>query len=193
MENGLTKPAMIRLLRKAGVKSATGTVYEETRSVFVQLLDPLLQRVLVFMEHERRKTVMPSDIKRAVESFGLRFFTHSETVGRCAPRKLPARQPSARRTRKGTGALRNIRFYQRQSDCVYFTKTAFVRLVKDRIDTRVIPRFSLLALDHLQVFLEAHLVGLLEKANLLAIHASRVTLTPKDIALAWRLSDHPLK
>ena len=32
---GLTKPAMQRLLRKAGVKSASGVMYEEIRGVFL--------------------------------------------------------------------------------------------------------------------------------------------------------------
>ena len=34
---------------------------------------------------------------------------------------------------------------------------------------------------------EAYLVGLLEDANLLAIHAKRVTVQPRDIQLARRI------
>lgn len=192
--NGLTKPAIQRLMRKAGVKSASGMIYEEIRGVFLTMLDPMLQRIIRFVEHEDRKTVTPIDVKRAVESTGLRFFTHDDTVGRCAPRKRPGRQdpgPSTRRrTRKGMGAMRNIRFYQRQSDCVYFTKTAFVRLVKDRVEQNF--RFNKVALDQLQVFLETHVVRILENANLAAIHASRETLMPKDVQLARRISDNPL-
>lgn len=159
----------------------------------------MLQRILLFVEHEGRRTVTPSDVKRAVESLGLRFFTHDDTVGRCAPRKRPGRQdpgPSTRtrRTRKGTGALRNIRFYQRQSDCVYFTKTAFVRLVKHRVSlvSTEAWRFNKVALDQLQVFLESHVVRILENANLAAIHAKRETVMPKDVQLARRISDNPL-
>ena len=192
--HGLTKPAIQRLLRKAGVKSASGVIYEEIRGVFLTMLDPMLQRIILFVEHEGRRTVMPSDVKRAIESIGLRFYTHDDTVGRCAPRKRPGRQDpgssTRRRTRKGKGALRNIVFYQQQSDCVYFTKTAFVRLVKDRV-TRDL-RFNKVALDQLQVFLETHVVRILENANLAAIHASRETLMPKDVQLARHISDNPL-
>lgn len=156
------------------------------------MLDPMLGRVLLFVEHEGRKTVTPSDIKRAVESLGLRFFTHDDTVGRCAPRKRPG--TITRRARKGMGALRNIRFYQRQSDCVYFTKTAFVRLVKHRLSlvSTEAWRFNKVALDQLQVFLESHVVRILENANLAAIHAKRETVMPKDVQLAMRISDNPL-
>ena len=187
--NGLTKQAIQRLLRKAGVKSASGFMYEEIRGVFLTMLDLMLQRILLFVEHEGRRTVTPSDVKRAVESIGLRFFTHDETVGRCAPRKRPG-PITRRRTRKGMGALRNIRFYQRQSDCVYFAKTAFVRLARATL-TRDI-RFNKVALDQLQVFLETHVVRILENANLVAIHAKRQTVMPKDVLLARRISDNPL-
>ena len=39
----------------------------------------------------------------------------------------------------------------------------------------------------LQEAAEAHLVHLFEDANLCAIHAKRVTIMPKDIALARRI------
>jgi len=191
--DALTKSAIQRLLRKAGVKSASGYTYDEARGVFLTMLDPMLRRILLFVEHERRKTAMPSDVKRAVESIGLRFLTHDNIVGRCAARKPSHPGPSSRKkpTRKGTLPLMNIRFYQRQSDCVYFTKTAFYRLVKNRV-VGVDLRWNKVALDQLQLFLEAHLVRVLENANLAAIHASRETVMPKDIQLARRLSDHPL-
>lgn len=188
--NGLTKPSVQRLLRKAGVKSASAITYEETLGVFSRMLDSILKRVVVFVEHERRRTAMPSDVKRAVESItGLGLLVHDETVTRCTARHTTASK-TGRRTRKGIGALRNIRFYQRQSDCVYFPKTAFYRLVKDRVNTDL--RWNKVALDHLQLFLESHVVHLLAKANLAAIHASRETVTPKDIQLAVRLGDNPL-
>lgn len=39
----------------------------------------------------------------------------------------------------------------------------------------------------LQEASEAHLISLFEDANLAAIHAKRVMIQPKDLALAWRL------
>ena len=39
----------------------------------------------------------------------------------------------------------------------------------------------------LQEALEAYLVGLLEDANLCAVHAKRVTIMPKDIQLAQQI------
>ena len=45
------------------------------------------------------------------------------------------------------------------------------------------------ALDALHEGSEAHVIAILEKANLVVIHAGRVTLMPKDIDLAMKLSN----
>ena len=50
-------------------------------------------------------------------------------------------------------------------------------------------KWTVEALAALHEGLEARVVTILEKANLAAIHASHVTLTPKDIDLAMKLSD----
>ena len=48
-------------------------------------------------------------------------------------------------------------------------------------------RFEGAALLALQEASEAYLIALLEDSNLLAIHAKRVTIMPKDIQLARRI------
>ena len=48
-------------------------------------------------------------------------------------------------------------------------------------------RWQVTALTALQEAAEAYLVGLFEDANLLAIHAKRVTIQQKDIQLARRI------
>jgi histone H3 len=48
-------------------------------------------------------------------------------------------------------------------------------------------RIQSLALSALQEMAEAYLTSLFEDSNLLAIHARRVTLMPKDLQLARRI------
>ena len=93
----------------------------------------------------------------------------------------------ARRWRPGTLALREIRRYQKSTDLL-IRKLPFQRLVKEitqriRGDTR----FQSAALLALQEAAEAYLVALFEDTNLCAIHAKRVTIMPKDMALARRI------
>jgi len=101
-------------------------------------------------------------------------------------------QPQAlqqkRRYRPGEKALREIRFYQRNTDLL-IRKLPFARLVRE-VQTyfhRKIFRWQTEAVLALQEAAEAHLVSLFEDANLACIHAKRVTVTPSDIQLARRI------
>lgn len=87
-------------------------------------------------------------------------------------------------------ALYEIRKYQRSTDLL-ISKIPFSRLVKEVADSFTFEDANLhwnsIAILALQEASEAYLVGLLEHANLLAIHAKRVTLMKKDIQLARRI------
>ncbi len=93
-----------------------------------------------------------------------------------------------RRYRPGERALKEIRFYQRNTDLL-IRKLPFARLVKEvqSYFYRKEYRWQAEALIALQEAAEAHLVGLFEDANLCTIHAKRVTLMVKDIQLARRI------
>lgn len=91
------------------------------------------------------------------------------------------------RFRPGTVALREIRTYQRSTELL-IRKLPFQRLVREIAqDYKNDLRFQTTAVLALQEAAEAYLVGLFEDTNLCAIHAKRVTITPKDMALARRI------
>ena len=105
---------------------------------------------------------------------------------------LPASQKSTKRkTRKyrpGTVALREIRRYQKSTELL-IRKLSFQRLLRELAQDlgKMNIRFQSGAIMALQEASEAYLVGLLEDANLCAVHAKRVTIMTKDIQLAWRI------
>ena len=92
------------------------------------------------------------------------------------------------RYRPGTVALREIRRYQKSTDLLIH-KLPFQRLVRE-IAHNLKPnlRFQSAAIMALQEASETYLVSLFEDTNLCAIHANRVTIMPKDIQLARRIS-----
>ena len=93
-----------------------------------------------------------------------------------------------RRYRPGEKALREIRFYQRNTDLL-IRRLPFARLVRE-IQTyffRNEYRWQAEAIIALQEAAEAHLVGLFEDAYLCTIHAKRITMMTKDIQLARRI------
>jgi histone H3/H4 len=91
------------------------------------------------------------------------------------------------RYRPGTVALREIRKYQKTTEDL-ICKLPFQRLVRElAFKFRTGLRFQVSAVKALQVACEAYIVGIFEDTNLLAIHAKRVTIFPKDMQLARRI------
>jgi histone H3 len=87
----------------------------------------------------------------------------------------------------GTVALREIRRYQKSTELL-IRKLPFQRVVREIAqEFQIDARFAVTAMAALQESAEAYLVGLFEDTNLCAIHAKRVTITQKDMALARRL------
>jgi len=102
-----------------------------------------------------------------------------------APSKEGVKKPH--RYRPGTVALREVRKYQKSTDLL-IRKLPFQRLVREIAqDFKSDLRFQGSAILALQEASEAYLVSLFEDTNLVAIHAKRVTIMPKDIQLARRM------
>ncbi|KAF9013570.1 histone-fold-containing protein [Hymenopellis radicata] len=128
--------------------------------------------------------------------------TARKSTGGKAPRKQLAAKSAARKTaaaaggvkkphrfRPGTVALREIRRYQKSTELL-IRKLPFQRLVREIAqDFKTDLRFQSSAVMALQEAAEAYLVSLFEDTNLAAIHAKRVTIQPKDLALARRLRE----
>ncbi len=84
-------------------------------------------------------------------------------------------------------ALREIRRYQKSSDLL-IRKLPFQRLVREIAqDFKQELRFQSTAILALQEASEAYLVDLYQDTNLIAMHAKRVTIMPRDIQLARRI------
>ncbi|EJD54532.1 histone-fold-containing protein [Auricularia subglabra TFB-10046 SS5] len=126
--------------------------------------------------------------------------TARKSTGGKAPRKQLAAKKASKtsasatggvkkphRFRPGTVALREIRRYQKSTELL-IRKLPFQRLVREIAqDFKTDLRFQSSAVMALQEAAEAYLVSLFEDTNLAAIHAKRVTIQPKDLALARRL------
>ena len=105
----------------------------------------------------------------------------------------PARGPAPggvrrrHRYRPGTVALRNIRREQKKTNLM-IPRQSFNRIVRKvgsyyKSDLR----YSDSALELIQMAVEHYLVLLFEEANILAIHAKRQTVQPKDLQAARRV------
>lgn len=68
--HGITKPAIRRLARRAGVKRISGLIYEETRSVLKVFLENVIRDAVTYTQHARRKTVIAMDVVYALKRQG---------------------------------------------------------------------------------------------------------------------------
>jgi histone H3 len=94
------------------------------------------------------------------------------------------------RFRPGTVALREIRKYQKSTELL-IRKLPFQRLVREIAqDFNTNLRFQAESIMALQDATEAQMVNDIENSNLMAIHAKRVTLMPKDIQLLVRVKSN---
>jgi len=67
---GITKPAIKRLARRAGIKRIAGTMPDEVRHVLKLFLNDVVKRAVTYTEHARRKTVTSMDVVYALKQQG---------------------------------------------------------------------------------------------------------------------------
>ncbi|KAF1741560.1 hypothetical protein MXB_403 [Myxobolus squamalis] len=67
---GITKPAIRRLARRAGVKRISSLIYEETRGVLKSFLMGVIYAAVCYTEHSKRKTVAVMDVLYALKRHG---------------------------------------------------------------------------------------------------------------------------
>ena len=67
---GITKPAIRRLARRAGVKRISGLIYNETRGVLKKFLENIIKDAVVYTDHAKRKTVSCMDVVHALKRQG---------------------------------------------------------------------------------------------------------------------------
>ncbi|EPB77799.1 SCP-like protein [Ancylostoma ceylanicum] len=67
---GITKPAIRRLARRAGVKRISGLIYAETRDVLRTFLSCVIRDAVTYCEHAKRNTVTAMDVVYALKRQG---------------------------------------------------------------------------------------------------------------------------
>lgn len=106
--------------------------------------------------------------------------------------KVPVKEGEKKkhRFRPGTVSLREIRRFQKMSNCLTFAKFPFEKLVRHIVSTHNTGsmKISKEVFIVLQYFVEQQVTSLLRNANFAAIHAGRVKLIPIDIDFVRAIS-----
>jgi histone H3/H4 len=96
------------------------------------------------------------------------------------------------RFRPGTVSLREIKKFQKMSNCLTLAKFPFEKFVRDivlslTVSSETTMKISKDVFTVLQYFIEQQIVDILRNSNLAAIHANRVKLMPNDINFIMNL------
>ena len=179
---GITKDAIQRIAFKASVKSLSGLMYEELRSVMKVWLDDVIRVAHIYSRHYRKKTINEGMVSAALATTnGMYGWTDPEL-------KVAVCKPRSRTAREATPALQSIRYYQMQYGCLSIPPAAFQKLAKEILhDYGVDTRLTKGALTLLQYGMESYCVKILQDANAIALHSNRQMVMPKDLQLARRI------
>jgi histone H3/H4 len=182
----ITNPAIKRLSQVASINRLSASSYDDIRGILNATLHRLMKQSILYTEYVRRKTVYASDVEYALDDISyLHLFTmHKGKVKPCGQVKKVKRN----------NAIREIKYLQKQSDCLHISHAPFVRLIKEiGIDYRTDLVYNKNALNIIQFAIEHFLIELLYYANKIAINGDRTTVQPKDITIAYSTLKYPMK
>ena len=174
--------------QKTGGKIIISAARKEPRPRGLQYTGPCMRHGQTYPEVNTNLTPLRISRTRVRTPLGYKYEDYSDEVKeRAHLARLEGRRVLAKKFRPGTQALKDIRHFQKGT-ALLIRKLPFQRLVREIAqDYMANLRFQSAAINCLQEASEAYLVGIFEDSNLCAIHAKRVTIMPKDIALARRI------
>ena len=138
----------------------------------------------------------PAERKMVPDSIGGKaprpHLLRGQQAAEAARRNRRGGVPRRRRRKPGKAALKEIEKYQKSVEFL-LRKAPFSRLVREVAQDFHPPsggwRFQQDAFEVLQTAAEAHLLNVIEAANLAAIHGKRVTLMAKDMKFIANLME----
>ncbi|CAJ0605745.1 unnamed protein product [Cylicocyclus nassatus] len=71
--SGITKTAIRRLARRAGVQRISEDIYEEIRCVLHLFIEEVISSAILYMEHAKRTTVTVMDVIYALKRKGYKI------------------------------------------------------------------------------------------------------------------------
>jgi histone H4 len=213
---GISRPALQRVMRRGGIKRISGLMYEELRDVMKMYMEEIIKDMVIFVEHDRRKTVQTEDLEASLEMHGIQLAAglnpnakKTKSIQSCNSRGKsgPTKKSKVKagegddegvsagevkkphRFRPGTRAIRAIRYQQKNSDCLAIPKANFDRLTREIAQDYYDGdlRFSEGVIELLQLVVEDYMIDLCADAYRCTLFAGRDTIQPKDIHLAWSI------
>ena len=203
---GITGPALRRLLQRAGMKRASGNISEHLRPILQKYVRQIVSHAIIFSQYCKKKTVSIEDLQASLENNGyylaaglnenskttasLRSCNSRGKGGKTHPAKEEDSAEKVQKKKKTPGkvAIKEIAKQQKNSDSLAIPKTNFNRLVRENAtEFGVDVRFSEGVIDLLQLSAEDYMISICGAAIKCCIHDKRETVNATDIRLVLEL------
>lgn len=185
--NSVTEPAIARMCHRAGVLRISKSVYAEMRLRLQDSLEMILQKSILLMDADNRKTLLERDARKAFELCGIDLAVGvNNDIKRAHEHKsAPKKEGTTHKFKAGTVALRDIKYQQKNSDTYIIPKAVFDRLLHEfsqeyKDEIRIADDAKMI----IQVGIEHNLVVLLEAAYKIVVGKGQNTLKVDEITLA---------
>jgi len=132
----ITEPALIRILRRAGVTRARKDIYPTMRECITRFINPILYNSWVIAENNKRKTLKKKHLCQAMVSLGLDLVCPNNLnniyVKTKSKKEEHIRKETGKRAEPGESALEEVRRLQ-NSDELLVTRLPIERLIKEHL------------------------------------------------------------
>ena len=185
----ITKASLQRLGYVAGVRQMNAGTYEELRSILYHTLKNVVNIAVTYSVYYKKRTVTEPMVSTALSgTVSLPGSWSAKLSDKGCPRRKTTE--GKRKAKKGAKAMREIQSCQKQSECLYLPRTVFDSLVREISDNYGSKRrYTKNAMLLLQYAVERYLIEILQGSQIQALHANRLGVSPKDIAMVRRIQN----
>ena len=195
----IKKPPITRLFRKAGAIRTSSLIFEEVRGELKTFLVGMISRINAITSFAGRATVQEQDVRAAISSYGLHpavglAITHPRLTKSVIYTRRGDGKSKEHRFKPGTVSLREIRFYQKNSDTLVIPRQPMKRLIREIMDGfRADVRFTEKAMLLIHAVCEEFLVRYMHAAVYVAVTADgRKSIFPKDLQAVRKIASDPV-
>lgn len=75
VKQGLSKPAIMRILYRAGVKNVSSLVYYEMRTISMKFLRGVVDRSILYSNNRKKSTIAEKDVINSLKTYGFTYLS----------------------------------------------------------------------------------------------------------------------
>lgn len=190
--NLISNDSIKRLGKVAGCPYLSTVACEEIKLISKEFLEKIARIMATLLEsagYNKKKVVSQENALESLRMAGYKIYPTGEED---KLKKCDVFHPTQVKQKRSRGELsiKEVHFYQKQSDCVYLSKHGVETLIREVMqDFKTDVLFSAQSLGLIQVALESYIINNIKNALLITISCGKKTVDAKEIRLVRQIQD----